>query len=175
MTKPEPLPPPLTAAEPRAVLEAVATNAALQREHVVQRELIDAAVAATPHPRLRQKMSGAFINMLQGKGAGFSALQGALAQRALRRGSPSQGRPRGGARGRLATGEAWRVRGRCRRLEGGRALSHRDTELRAFTRCFTHGTRRRRPEALMMAPPRRWEPRAAGVAAHRGGGACGPA
>jgi hypothetical protein len=68
---------PLTAAEPRAVLEAVATNPALQREHVVQRELIEQAVAGTTQPRLRQKMGETFSNMLQGKWPSFNLLEGA--------------------------------------------------------------------------------------------------
>jgi hypothetical protein len=68
----------LTAAEPRAVLEAVATNPALQREHVVQRDLIEQAVAGTTHPRLRLKMGETFSNMLQGKWPSFSLLEGAL-------------------------------------------------------------------------------------------------
>eukprot|EP00967_Tisochrysis_lutea_P050835 scaffold62601_cov28-Tisochrysis_lutea.AAC.6 len=61
---------------PHGVLEAVAINPALQREHVLRRDLIDAAVAAVPQPRLRQKMAETFAAMLHGKGPSFSVLEG---------------------------------------------------------------------------------------------------
>ncbi|EOD25255.1 hypothetical protein EMIHUDRAFT_450495 [Emiliania huxleyi CCMP1516] len=56
---------------------AVASNVQLQREHVIQRELIEAGVASTADARLRQKMSETFAAMLQGTGPSFSVLQGA--------------------------------------------------------------------------------------------------